>query len=83
MSEYILGRHTVELDEQGRLTLYSEDSHMSLPYDEAYALLVWLCENHRETLYQLVHDDVEPGEENSSPAAIAVPEKGQGDDYAF
>src|SRR5436305_8746152 len=86
MSEHILGRHTVEMNEQGTLTLYSEDAHMSLPYDEAYALLVWLYENHRETLYQLAHEDQGTAQHLSNTGAegvIAVSEEGQGDAYAF
>jgi hypothetical protein len=86
MSERILGRHTAELDEQGTLTLYGPGTRMALPYDEAYALLIWLNENHRDTLYQLVHEDQraeEPLTNTSSEGIIAVPEEGQGDDYAF
>src|SRR5258708_18101095 len=57
MREHILGRHTAELDEQGTLTLYGPELHMALPYDEAYALLRFLDENHRDTLFTLVQDD--------------------------
>jgi hypothetical protein len=59
MSERILGRHTAELDEQGTLTLYGPGTRMALPYDEAYALLTWLDENHRDTLFRLVQEDQE------------------------
>jgi len=86
MSECILGRHTAELDEQGTLTLYGPGTRMSLPYDEAYALLSWLDENHRDTLYRLAREDQraeEPLTNTGSEGAIAVPEEGQGDDYAF
>ena len=86
MSECILGKHTAELDEQGTLTLYGSGTRMSLPYDEAYALLTWLYETHRDTLYQLTHEDQEPGRHSTNtglPGAIAVPEEGQGDDYSF
>ncbi|GAC1614280.1 MAG: hypothetical protein NVS4B7_06260 [Ktedonobacteraceae bacterium] len=86
MSEHILGQHTAELDEQGTLILYGTDTRMALPYDEAYALLTWLYENHRNTLYQFVHEEQEPEQQDVDMKAsgiIAVPEKGQGDDYAF
>ena len=56
-SEHILGRHTAELDEQGTLTLYGPGTRMALPYDEAYALLTWLYENHRDALYSLAHEE--------------------------
>lgn len=55
--EHILGRHTAELDEQGTLTLYGPGTRMALPYDEAYALLAWLYENHRDALYSLAHEE--------------------------
>ena len=86
MSECILGKHTAELDEQGTLTLYGPGTRMSLPYDEAYALLTWLYETHRGTLYQLTHEDQVSEQQDasvSSPGAIPVPEEGQGDDYGF
>ena len=86
MSECILGRHTAELDEQGTLTLYGPRTRVALPYDEAYALLNWLYENHRDTLYWLAHEDQRADEPltNTGPeGVIAVPEEGQGDDYAF
>ena len=86
MSERILGRHTAELDEQGTLTLYGPRSRVALPYDEAYALLIWLYENHRDTLYWLTHEDErseQPLTNTNTGGAIAVPEEGQGDDYAF
>ncbi|HEX6557023.1 MAG TPA: hypothetical protein VF026_29945 [Ktedonobacteraceae bacterium] len=86
MSECILGRHTAELDEQGTLTLYGPGLRMALPYDEAYALLTWLSENHRDTLYWLTHEDErseQPLTNTNTGGAIAVPEEGQGDDYAF
>ncbi len=86
MSECILGKHSAELDEQGTLTLYGSGVRMALAYDEAYALLTWLYENHRDTLYRLTHEDQEPEQqstETNPPGAIAVPEEGQGDDYAF
>lgn len=60
MRECILGRHTAELDEQGVLWLYGPGTRLALPYDEAYALLTWLDEHHRATLYQLTHEDQEP-----------------------
>jgi len=86
MSERILGRHTAELDEQGTLTLYGPRSRVALPYDEAYALLIWLYENHRDTLYQLAHEDQGTAQHLSNTGAegiIAVSEEGQGDAYAF
>lgn len=58
MSESILGKHSVELDEQGILTLYGPDTRMTLPYDEAYKLLIWLDSN-RGTLYRLAQEDIE------------------------
>jgi hypothetical protein len=76
-SEHILGRHTAELNEQGTLILYGPGMRMALPYDEAYALLMWLYENHRETLYQLAHEEQEPWQSH------ATKEEGLGDDYAF
>ena len=86
MSECILGRHTAELNEQGTLTLYGPRTHVALSYDEAYALLNWLDQNHRDTLYQLAHEDQraeEPARNSGSEGAVPVPEAGQGDDYAF
>ena len=86
MSECILGRHTAELDEQGTLTLYGPGLRVALPYDEAYTLLTWLYENHRDTLYWLNHEDErseQPLTNTNTGGAIAVPEEGQGDDYAF
>ena len=85
MRECILGKHTAELNEQGTLTLYGPGVRMTLPYDEAYALMMWLYEDHRETLYQLTHEEQEPEHHSDtrSPGPIAVPEEGQGDDYAF
>ncbi len=86
MSECILGKHSAELDEQGTLTLYGPQGRLALPYDEAYALLTWLSEKHQDTLYRLTHEVQEPEQqctETSHPGPIAVPEEGQGDDYAF
>ena len=85
MSECILGRHSAELDEQGTLTLYGSGTRMALAYDEAYALMTWLYENHRDTLYRLTHEDQLTGQQHTDPppGTIAVPEEGQGDDYAF
>ncbi|HZU02753.1 MAG TPA: hypothetical protein VFA10_23995 [Ktedonobacteraceae bacterium] len=86
MSEHILGRHTAELNEQGTLTLYGPGTQLSLPYDEAYALLQWLDENHRDTLYRLTHEDQslqEPLRNSASEGVVPVPEEGQSDDYAF
>ncbi len=86
MSDCSLGRHSAELDEQGTLTLYGTEGRVALPYNEAYALLTWLSEKHRDTLYRLTHEDQEPeqqGTETSPSGTIAVPEEGQGDDYAF
>lgn len=77
-SECILGKHTVELNEQGTLILYGPDIRMALPYDEAYALLTWLYENHRQTLYELVHEELEL-EQNHADAdpgeTIVMPEE--------
>ena len=86
MSECILGRHTAELNEQGTLTLYGPRTQVALSYDEAYTLLKWLHENHRDTLYRLAHDDQrvhEPLSNSASEGVVPVPEEGQGDDYAF
>lgn len=83
MSECILGRHTAELDEQGTLTLYGPGTRMMLPYDEAYALLIWLDENHRDTLYWLAHEDQGAEQHLPNTSSEAVPEEGQGDAYAF
>jgi hypothetical protein len=60
MSERILGKHSAELDEQGRLILYGPGTRLTLPYDEAYQLLVFLYDQ-RDMLYQLVHDDTDEG----------------------
>ncbi len=87
MSECILGRHSAELDEQGTLTLYGSGTRMALAYDEAYALMTWLYENHRDTLYRLTFEEQAPErpytDTNPPAGTIAVPEEGQGDDYAF
>ncbi len=86
MSDCRLGKHSAELDEQGTLTLYGAEGSIVLAYDEAYALLTWLHENHRNTLYRLTRADQKSEQqrtEMSPPGAIAVTEKGQGDDYAF
>jgi hypothetical protein len=86
MSERILGRHTAELNEQGTLTIYGPGTRVSLSYDEAYALLEWLYENHRDTLYWLAREDQgaeKPHSDAGFEGVIAVPEEGQGDDYAF
>jgi hypothetical protein len=84
MSEHILGRHTAELDEQGTLTLYGPEVHMALPYDEAYALLRWLDENHRDTLFTLVQEDQESElyvKNVGLVGGITLLEEGQDDDY--
>lgn len=60
MSERILGKHSVELDEQGTLILYGRGERIALAYNEAYELFTFLYE-HREALYQLVHEDTEEG----------------------
>ncbi|GAC1582239.1 MAG: hypothetical protein PVS3B3_10810 [Ktedonobacteraceae bacterium] len=86
MRDCRLGKHSAEMDEQGILTLYGAEGRMVLASDEAYALLSWLHENHRDTLYRLTHADQEPEQQRTKtipPGAIAVPEEGQGDDYAF
>lgn len=58
MSERILGKHTVELDQQGTLTLYGPEGRMALPYDEAYHLLTWLY-SQQSTLNKLIQEDTE------------------------
>src|SRR6266702_6349180 len=58
MSEHILGKHTVELDEQGTLTLYGAGTQMALAYDEAYKLLIWLYRQ-RTTLSKFVQEDAQ------------------------
>ncbi len=85
MSECMLGKHSAELDEQGTLTIYGPNVRLALPYDEAYALLNWLYENHRDTLYQLAHEEEAEQQHTDQkvPGVIAVPEEGQGDAYAF
>ena len=86
MSECILGRHTAELDEQGMLTLYGPGARMALPYDEAYALLTWLDENHRDTFFRLVQEDQEPElylKNIGLAGDIRLQEEGQDDDYGL
>ncbi|MDQ6660529.1 MAG: hypothetical protein M3Z24_06145 [Chloroflexota bacterium] len=85
MSECMLGKHSAELDEQGTLTIYGPNVRLALPYDEAYALLNWLYENHRDTLYQLTHEEEaeQQDADQKDAGVIAVPEEGQGDAYAF
>ena len=86
MSERILGRHTAELDEQGTLTLYGPGARMALPYDEAYALLTWLDENHRDTLFWLVQEDQESGlylKNIGLAGDITLHVEGQDDDYGL
>lgn len=84
MSECILGRHTAELDEQGMLTLYGPGARMALPYDEAYALLTWLDENHRHTLFRLVQEDQESElylKNIGLAGDIRLQQEGQDNDY--
>jgi hypothetical protein len=86
MREHILGRHTAELDEQGTLTLYGPEVRMALPYDEAYALLTWLDENHRDTLFTLVQEDQESElyvKNVGLVGGITLLEEAQDDDYGL
>ena len=49
-----LGNHTAELDEQtGVLTLHGTGQSMRFSAHETYNLLVWLSDNHRDTLSTL------------------------------
>lgn len=50
-----LGQHHADFDEQnGSLTIYDEKSLMKLSADETYQLLVWLSDNYRDQLQQLI-----------------------------
>jgi hypothetical protein len=52
---YNLGSHTAELNKLGTLMLSEPGTRMVLPAEEAYKLLIWLYDNHRNTLYKLTH----------------------------
>ena len=57
---YDLGHHTVELDQQGTLVLYESGTRITLSADEVSQLLVFLHDNHRETLRQPAQQVDEP-----------------------
>jgi hypothetical protein len=57
---YDLGHHTVELDQQGTLVLYESSTRIALSAEEVSKLLVFLHDNHRETLRQLAQQADEP-----------------------
>ena len=50
---YDLGYHTAELNKLGTLVLSDPGTRMVLSAEEAYKLLIWLYDNHRDTLYKL------------------------------
>ncbi len=52
---YNLGDHTAELNKLGMLVLSEPGTSMTLSAEEAYKLLTWLYDNHRDTLYKLAH----------------------------
>jgi hypothetical protein len=52
---YNLGNHTAEINKLGTLILSEPDMRMTLSAEEAYNLLTWLDNNHRDTLYKLTH----------------------------
>ncbi|GAC1387544.1 MAG: hypothetical protein NVS4B7_20640 [Ktedonobacteraceae bacterium] len=58
MSEQLLGKHTVKLDEQGTLTLDGSGTQVTLAREEAYKLLVWLS-GQRATLSGLLQEDTQ------------------------
>ncbi len=52
---YNLGCHTAEINKLGTLVLSEPGTRMALSAEEAYKLLTWLYDNHRDTLYKLTH----------------------------
>ena len=57
---YNLGYHTAELNKLGTLMLSEPGTRMALSAEEAYKLLVWLHDNHLDTLYKLTHQHQDP-----------------------
>ncbi|HEX6481033.1 MAG TPA: hypothetical protein VF043_19500 [Ktedonobacteraceae bacterium] len=57
---YDLGHHAVELDQQGTLVLYESSIRIALSAEEVSKLLVFLHDNHPDTLHQLAQQADEP-----------------------
>ena len=52
---FTLGDHTAQLSKLGALMLSEAGMRMTLSAEETYTLLMWLYDNHRDTLYALTH----------------------------